>query len=129
MTSQYFFEKLLFGWLYRVIFYMREYFWPHTVVIAMKNIYSINKLRKTPKIVEIHTMSSGARKQKGNKWDIHYRLKRPSYEGEHIIRFYKKKWPTHNYGASHLTNNIMLIVGKWHHYFIYKPTGEAPSLG
>lgn len=57
----------------------------------MKNIYSINKLRKTPKIVEIQIMSSGARKQKGNQWDRQYRLKPPSYEGEYIIHFYLKK--------------------------------------
>jgi hypothetical protein len=33
MISQYFFEKIWFGWLYRDFLNMRQYIWPHTVYI------------------------------------------------------------------------------------------------
>ena len=48
----------------------------------------MHKLRKSPNIVERQIISLGVRKQKGHKCDRHYRIKRPSNEGEHIIHFF-----------------------------------------
>jgi len=34
---------------------------------------------------------------------------------------------THNYHASYLPYSILLVFGKRHHSFIYKPTSTTPS--
>ena len=42
MTSPFFLKKYGIGWLYSDYFYMRQYFWPHTVYLTRVSIYEID---------------------------------------------------------------------------------------